>query len=314
MDVRDVRIEGLRFEYDGRTVLDIPSLILRRGRTTAILGPNGAGKTTLLRLIAGLERPRAGRILLGDIEVHPRARVDVAYVFQEQEFLSGSVRENLALGLRLRGVTKPERIARIEEAARLFGITALLERAADRLSGGEARRVSLARAFCLRARIALLDEPLAGLDRATYSRLLDELPRLLQAFQTTTVLVTHDYREALRLAEDLVVLVDGRVRASGEKADVVADPRSAAVAEILGYTILDVEGQRLGVRTRDLQPGPGLVEFDMAVEEVIDVVQHLEVVGVIGSTRVHVMLPHGEALPRPGDSWRVHAKTFCKLI
>jgi putative spermidine/putrescine transport system ATP-binding protein len=283
----DVRIDRLRFDREGRTVLE---------------------------MIAGLERPAAGTIRIGDTTARLRSRADVAVVFQEQVFLSGSVRENLALGLRLRGIPRVERDTRIEEAADLFGIRAVLGRAADRLSGGEARRVSLARAFCLRARVALLDEPLAGLDRATYARLLDELPRLLKAFDTTTILVTHDHREALYLAEDLVVLVDGRVRAAGQKSDVVMNPRSAEVAEILGYAVLEWEGQLVGVRTRDLQPGPGPVQFSIVVEQAIDVVQHQEIAGVIGSTRVHVMLPREEPPPNPGESLIVHARQIFKLI
>ena len=250
----DVQIEGLRFRRDDRVVLDIPSLRLRGDRTTAILGPNGAGKTTLLRLIAALERPSEGRILAGGIPVRPdiRTRQNVAYVFQEDVFLRQSVRENLELGLRLRGVLERERNERIDGAAHLLGIAHLLDRRADHLSGGEGRRASLARALCLRAPLVLLDEPLAGLDPATYARLLDELPQVLGAFGATTVLVTHDRHEALRLGQDLVVLVDGRVHAAGGKREVVLNPAGTAVAEILGYSVLIANGRRVAVRAGGL--------------------------------------------------------------
>jgi ABC-type sugar transport system ATPase subunit len=185
----DVSLEGVRVERDGRVLLDVPSLLLGGGRTVAILGPNGSGKTTLLRVIAGLDRPSAGRVLIGGL---PANASRVAYVFQEQVFLRRSVRDNLELGLRLRGLNPTERKVRVEEASRVLGITHLMERRADRLSGGEGRRVSLARAMCLQAPLALLDEPLEGLDRPTYSRLLHELPQLLAAFDATKILVTHN--------------------------------------------------------------------------------------------------------------------------
>jgi ABC-type sugar transport system ATPase subunit len=309
----DVRVEGLRFDRDGRVVLDIRSLLLRDDRTTAILGPNGAGKTTLLRLIAGLERVTAGRVLIGGTVVRPRERPDVAYVFQENVFLSQSVRENLDLGSRLRRVPKHERHIRTDEAARLLGITELLDRRADRLSGGEGRRVSLARALCLRARVALLDEPLGGLDPATYARLLDELPRLLGAFGSTTVLVTHDHREALRLAQDIVVIVDGRVRAAGTKDEVVSNPGAAVVAEILGYTVIECDGHKTGVRPEALRPGPGPAQFRMTVDHLIDLVDHQEVVGSIGSVRIRVPLPRGLPAPKPGDVFLLHADRTCAL-
>ena len=105
----NIRVDALRFERDARAVLDIPSLLVKGDRTTAILGPNGAGKTTLLRLIAGLERPSSGQILIGDTAVTRRGPREIAYVFQEQVFLSQSVRENIELGLRLRGIPKGER-------------------------------------------------------------------------------------------------------------------------------------------------------------------------------------------------------------
>jgi ABC-type sugar transport system ATPase subunit len=209
----DVSLEGVRVERDGRVLLDVPSLRIRGGRTTAVLGPNGSGKTTLLRAIAGLDRLVAGRILMGGSEVDP-ARL--AYVFQEQVFLRRSVQYNLELGLKLRRLGKTARAERIEEAARLLRIEHLLKRRADRLSGGEGRRVSLARALCLRAPAVLLDEPLEGLDRPTYSRLMDELPQLLDAFGATRIVVTHNRDEALRLAQDLVVLVDGKIRVSSK--------------------------------------------------------------------------------------------------
>jgi ABC-type sugar transport system ATPase subunit len=305
----EVRIEGLRFERDHRVVLDIPALRLRGDRTTAVLGPNGAGKTTLLRLIAGLERPREGRILAGGVPVRPGVGTQppVAYMFQEHVFLRQSVRENLELGLRLRDLHRSERNERIEEAAHLLGIAHLLERRADRLSGGEGRRAGLARALCLRAPLVLLDEPLAGLDPATYARLLDELPRVLQAFNATTVLVTHDRHEALRLGEDLVVLVEGRVHAAGAKREVVSNPVAAAVAEVMGYTVLLVDGERVAIRPGALKLGPGTVEFPMLVEELLDLADHREIIGWINAVRVHVGAPAQGPLPQPGERVLVHA-------
>ena len=312
----DVEFDGVRAEREGGFVLDIPSLRLRGTRTTAILGPNGSGKTTLLRFIAGLDRPRTGRIVFGDsadrsVRLPHKSRV--AFVFQEQVFLRRSVRENLELGLRLRGVDKAELRARVEDAAKLLGIAHLLERRADHLSGGEGRRVSLARALCLRAPLVLLDEPLEGLDERTYVRLMDELPQLLAAFDATTLLVTHDRHEAMRLAEDLVVMVDGRVHASGDKREVVTNPRVTPVAEVLGYSVLVVNGRRVAVPPGALRPGAGGPEWSMVVEHAVDLVESREIVGRINDVRVHVeWSPAGET-PSPGDRVTVHATRSCDL-
>ena len=300
----EVQLEQVRVGRDGRLVLNIPALRLHGGRTTAVLGPNGSGKTTLLRVIAGLERPCAGRVV-------PSA--PVAYVFQEQVFVRASVRDNLELGLRLRRVAPAERRRRIDDAAALLGIAHLLERRADRLSGGEGRRVSLARALCLRSPLVLLDEPLEGLDDRTYSRLLGELPQVLAAFAATTILVTHNRDEALRLAEDLVILVDGRVQAAGSKWDVAANPRTAAVAEVLGYYVLDVERGRLAVPPGALRIGGGAQQFVATVEGVVDLVDSRELVGRIGDVRVRVGLPSSSDAPEHGSRLLIHAERFYEL-
>lgn len=311
----EVLIEGLRFERDRRVVLDIPALRLRGDRTTAVLGPNGAGKTTLLRLIAGLERPTAGRIVVGGAPVGTGVRIrhHVAYVFQEHVFLRRSVRENLDLALRMRRIDRDERNIRIDEAARLLGISHLLDRRADRLSGGEGRRAGLARAVCLKAPLVLLDEPLAGVDPATYARLLDELPQVLQAFRATAVLVTHDRDEALRLGQDLVVIANGRVQAAGEKRDVVLNPAGVAVAEALGHTVLEAGGVPVAIPRGALQLGPGAVQFSLLVEELLDLGHHYEIVGRIGAVRVHVSVPAPAELPRRGALVPVHADRVCEL-
>jgi len=307
----DVEFQGIRVERDGRLVLDIPALRVRGGRTTAILGPNGSGKTTLLRLIAGLERAREGRVTLGGSAAGSKPQV--AFVFQEQVFLRRSVRENLELGLRLRVVGARQRSARVKEAADLLGIEHLLDRRADHLSGGEGRRVSLARALCLRSPLVLLDEPLEGLDERTYLRLLDELPQLLAAFDATTLLVTHNRHEALRLAEELVVLVAGKVHAAGDKREVATNPRVPEVADVLGYSVLAVDGRRVAVPPGALQLGPGAAQFEMVVDHVLDLVESQEIIGEIGGTRVHVELPAGADAPRPGDRVPIHAGRWSEL-
>ena len=303
----EVRIDGLRFQRDGRPVIAIPRLHFRGGRTTAILGPNGSGKTTLLRLIAALERPTAGAITVGDWHASPSraTRQLIGFAFQEAVLLGGSVRENLALGLRLRGVPKAERAMRIDVAAQECGIHPLLDRRALSLSGGEAQRVNLARALCLRAPLTLLDEPLSGLDAGTRARLLDDMPRLLQTFASTTILVTHDRDEALRLADDLVVLIGGAVRAAGEKECVLREPPDPEVASVLGYSVVPLTECVVAFPPGALTVGRGRIPFELVVEGLVDMGGHREAFGRIGGTRVHIRLPADAATPVPGERLRV---------
>lgn len=291
--VTDIRCEELRFLRGHRPVLDIPDLQIAAGRVTALVGPNGSGKSTLLRLISALERPTAGRILLGGEPTSPGlVRRMVAYAFQAPVFVSGTVAANLDLALRLRRVPPAERERRIREAAAACGIEPLLNRNARRLSGGEAQRANLARALALRAPVTLLDEPLSGLDAPGRRQLLHDLPHLLRRFATTTVLVTHDRDEALRLADELVVLIDGRVRAVGPRPEVFGNPPDAATARFLGYTMIPAEGGGVvAIAPRALRPGKGDVTFEMTVEEVLDLGVRHEVWGMIGGVQVSVTAP-----------------------
>ena len=300
-----ITLDGVSVERDGRRVLDIPSLVIRGGRITAVLGPNGAGKSTLLRVIAGLQRHQTGVV-----RIDGSAPRDLAFVFQEQVFLRQSVRDNLHLGLRLRRVDAPERRRRIDEAVRLLGVAHLLDRRADHLSGGEGRRVSLARALSLRAPLVLLDEPLAGLDEQGYTSLIDELPRILAAFGATTVFVTHNRNEALRLAEDLVVLVAGSVHAAGDTRSVAAAPATPEVATVLGYVVLDAGGRRVAVRPQDLGFRRGGLEFALVVDEVVELTEWREIVGRIGDRRVRIRIAADDVAPAAGSAVTVAADRF----
>ena len=301
----EARLEGVRFDRGRRAVLDVPALTLASGRVTALVGPNGSGKTTLLRLLAGLERPSAGRVLL-DGETPPRGRDSpVAFAFQEPVFLGGSLRANLDLGLRLRGLDAAERERRMLEAAAACGIAPLLGREARTLSGGEAQRANLARALALRAPITLLDEPLAGFDQPGRLGLLQELPEILHRFAATVVVVTHDRDEALRLADDLVVLLDGRVRAAGPKRAVYREPPGSAVAAFLGYTLLPGDAGTVAIAPGALRPGTGDMSFTLAVESVADVATHHEVAGRIAGVRV--ALPWSGTPPATGERVAISA-------
>ena len=294
----EVSVDHLRFARGGRTILDIPALTFTSGTTTALFGPNGSGKTSLLRLIAGLETPTAGRV----------SQPPVSLAFQRPVFIRGNVRTNLELGLRLRQTARAEMEHRVREASHELGITELLDRPAGGLSGGEAQRVNLARALCLRAPVTLLDEPLAGLDRVSRSRLLEELPHLLATFATTTIIVTHDREEAFRLAEHLVVLVEGRVQASGRSGEVYRAPPDRLVAELLGYMIVPVEAGLLAVPPGGLALGGPEPLLDLVLERVVDMGNHRDAVGLINGSRVSVRVP-ADYTPAPRSTIRVGART-----
>jgi putative spermidine/putrescine transport system ATP-binding protein len=234
-----VRIErcGKTFA-DGTRALEPATLDIARGETLVLLGPSGCGKTTLLRIIAGLELPDAGgRVLFDghDMTAVPIEQRNVGMVFQSYAlFPNMSVADNIGYGLKLRGVGRVERAARIAELVALTNIGGLEDRRIDQLSGGQRQRVALARAVAIRPRILLLDEPLTALDAALRERLRGELNRLLRALGITAIYVTHDQSEAMELGDRVVVMRKGAIAQIGTPREIYFTPRSRFVAEFIG--------------------------------------------------------------------------------
>jgi molybdopterin-binding protein len=233
----DLALRGVVVRRGKRLVLDVPALEVPSGQVLAVLGPNGAGKSTLLQVLAMLDRPASGEVLFGGVPARGREhslRRRMAVVFQESLLLSGSVHDNVALGLRLRGVGRSERARRASVWLDRLGISALARRPAHALSGGEAQRVSLARALALEPDVLLLDEPFSGLDAPTRLSLLSDLARLVRGARLTTVFVTHDRDEALHLADRVAVLIGGRLRQEGTVEEVFVRPADPEVAAFVG--------------------------------------------------------------------------------
>lgn len=190
--------------FGDRTVLDHVSLEVARGEVVALLGPSGSGKSTLLRVIAGLLVADSGSVSLDgrDITEWPSHRRNIGMVFQdEQLFPHLTVAQNVGFGLRMRRVERSEAAARVQELLHLVGLDSLTNHDVTKLSGGEAKRVALARSLAPRPAVLLLDEPLTGLDRELHDRLAHELAALLRTTGTTALLVTHDLDEATSIAD-----------------------------------------------------------------------------------------------------------------
>lgn len=274
------RVEGLVVAHGRQRVLDLDVLELGRGQTLALLGPNGAGKSTLLRALALLERPQSGRLaLFGEpVPADERGRLALrrrlAMVFQDPLLTDRSVFDNVALGLRLRRHALVDIRRRVTHWLERFGIGALAPRHPRTLSGGEARRVSLARAFVLEPELLLLDEPFASLDVHGREALALELELILRESRLTTVLVTHDRTESLLLADRALVLLAGRCRQEGPVREVFAAPADAEVARFLGVEnllpalavaapdgnhLLQLAGQAFTIRSGTVPSGPVLI-------------------------------------------------------
>lgn len=222
---------------ENRPVVEVDYLSVDQGNVLAVVGPNGAGKTSLLLAVARLIRPERGQILFQGEEissqqdVHFRRRI--ALVLQEPLLVSRSVRENAALGLHFRGFPQEEAEARVNHWLNRLGILHLRDRRADKLSGGEAQRVSLARAFVLQPELLLLDEPFSALDSPTRRGLLDELHAILAETATTTLMITHNLQEAVQVSHHLAVIIGGKLRQIGTPEDLQSSPASDEVAAFL---------------------------------------------------------------------------------
>ena len=240
-----IKIENIIVQRSGVTVLDIGDLNVERGRILALIGPNGAGKSTLLLTLAGLLKPSQGRLYLQGLPVETHAgrailRRNAAVVFQEPLLLNTSVYKNVALGLRFRHLSNDEIKRNVENALDYFGISSLAKRSAKTLSGGEAKRVSLARAFAIKPRLILMDEAFNSLDPPTREGLIDDLRHILEETKITAVLALQDREETLRLAQDVTVMDDGKIVQSGTTAQIFNRPESEFVANFVGTeTILE---------------------------------------------------------------------------
>jgi tungstate transport system ATP-binding protein len=224
--------------YGATTALDIDSLEVGTGEVLAIIGANGAGKSTLLRVMGLLQTPDRGCVEFPGLAVcrsRLALRRHIATVFQDPLLIDDSVYTNVALGLRLRGVARAELSNRVAPWLERFGIGDLAQRPARTLSGGEAQRVSLARAFVLDPDLLLLDEPFAALDPATREILLRDFHRIVKGLGVSVILVTHDRHEAFALAQRVAVLDRGRVAQLGSRDEVFHRPANNLVAGIVGF-------------------------------------------------------------------------------
>ena len=260
-------LENLTKSFNAREpirAVDSVNFSVASGEMLALLGPSGSGKTTLLRVIAGLEKPDCGRIVLDGKSVEqtmPEER-PVSMAFQYPALLPQlTVIENVVLGLRLRKVPKAEMHSRAKKMAPLLEIQDLLERKPQTLSGGQQQRVALARALITQPSVLLLDEPLANLDPLARSELRDVIRGLQRELALTTIYVTHDQGEASAVADRIALLSSGRLAQVGTAADLYHDPADLFVARFIGPETLNVLHGTLtreGERNLFVERNPGL--------------------------------------------------------
>jgi sn-glycerol 3-phosphate transport system ATP-binding protein len=322
----DIRLDGITKSFGDTQALAGISIVARPGTFLVLLGPSGCGKSTLLRVVAGLEAPTSGRLLLEgrDVTGLPPAARGIAMVFQSYAlFPHLSVAENIVFGLRARHVAAAERQARLAAAAEMLGLTTLLARRPSQLSGGQQQRVALARAVVAEAPICLMDEPLSNLDAKLRAEMRREIRALQQRLGITMVYVTHDQAEAMSMADQVVLMRDGRVEQDATPAELYARPASVFAASFIGTPPMSLlrlvpgehgaevpgapgiavapasaAGQVLGLRPEEVTPtdGPGLPARVQAAE-FLGAETVLAVVVGDGAEVMQLRVPGHHALP-----------------
>lgn len=290
-----LRCEDLSVARGRREVIHGVSFEIRAGEVVVLLGPNGAGKSTLLDAIGGALAPSSGRL-----EVHGR----VAIALQSAELANRSVRTNVLAALAWWGVPRSQRSVRADGALSAMSAAHLADRPARELSGGERRRVHLARALAVGADLLGLDEPFAGLDPAIRAELLTDTGTALRGSARAALVVVHDRAEAWALADRLLILLEGRVAAQGSPRELLSEPPTAEVARFLGF-----DGERRGERGELMLTRPQHVRLDPDGPLEARVAA---LVPVEDGVRLELNVPDGRLFaladlpsPRPGDRVRL---------
>jgi sulfate transport system ATP-binding protein len=282
-----IDVESVSKRFGEFIALDQVTLEVAEGSLTALLGPSGSGKSTLLRIVAGLETPDAGTVLIDGNDVtalRPQDR-GIGFVFQHYAaFTHMTVRENVAFGLRIRKRPGPEVRSRVDELLSLVGLTTWAEQRPAQLSGGQRQRMALARALAVQPRVLLLDEPFGALDAKVRGELRRWLRRLHDEQGVTTVLVTHDQEEAMEVADTIAVMNDGGIEQVGSPREVYDRPATDFVMGFLG-PVSRIDGRL--VRPHDV--AVSLAPADGAIEAMVKRVVHLGF-----EVRIELELPSGE--------------------
>jgi putative spermidine/putrescine transport system ATP-binding protein len=310
-----LQLENLHRDFGTTKALDGIEISLGEGEFLSLLGPSGCGKTTALRLVAGFDRPDAGRIVVDgkDItRVSPNKR-DMGMVFQAYSlFPNMTARQNVAFGLRIRGTKRVDRDKRVLELLELVGLGHAVDRFPHQLSGGMQQRVALARALAIEPRVLLLDEPLSALDAKVRVQLREEIRRIQLELGITTLYVTHDQEEALSVSDHVAVMYRGRIEQMGSPAEMYSAPATPFVAEFIGTmnrlegtvveggvdhggTMLQIEaardrprGDRVLVLVRpetvevapaNGSPGPNMLVGDIVTQTFLGATTRLKIVG-----------------------------------
>ncbi|OLT34667.1 sulfate ABC transporter ATP-binding protein [Actinomadura sp. CNU-125] len=320
-----IEIREVNKSFGGTRVLRDIDLDIAPGSLTALLGPSGGGKSTLLRVIAGLERPDSGRVVISGREATllPPQRRGVGFVFQHYAaFKHMSVFDNVAFGLKIRKRPKAEIRGRVTELLELVHLEQFASRHPAQLSGGQRQRMALARALAVEPEVLLLDEPFGALDAQVRRELRTWLRRLHDEVHVTTVFVTHDQEEAIEVADTIVVLADGAVQQAGSPGDIYDNPASPFVMRFLG-PVTELDGVLLRPHDVELAADAGpdtspatvtrvvRLGFEVRVEFLVkdgDGREHpawaqltrdaADGLGVAAGARVHVRpAPHAAAAP-----------------
>ncbi|MSP49452.1 MAG: sn-glycerol-3-phosphate import ATP-binding protein UgpC [Alphaproteobacteria bacterium] len=330
----EVTLKDVRKDYAGNQVIHGVSCAIADGEFAVIVGPSGCGKSTLLRMVAGLEEISGGEITIGDRVVNdlePKDR-DVAMVFQNYALYPHmSVYDNMAYGLRIRGMTKAEIDVRVQKAAATLELGPFLDRQPRQLSGGQRQRVAMGRAIVREPKAFLFDEPLSNLDAKLRVQMRVEIKKLQRALDVTSIYVTHDQVEAMTMADRLIVMNKGVAEHIGTPIDVYAEPATLFVAGFIGSPAmnfletrvgsdgaLELDGARLtpktrldpgravtvGIRPEHLAPGGGL---DIQVELVELLGADTLVYGRLSDGNSLVIRLPGTQVPKSGDRMPVHA-------